>query len=99
MEAAARSLDTLKIELVYVPRVADLLSRLDDRTRTEDAAEEQKFLHVLRQHMMGQSKDLPTLNRARQFERRRNRLDRGFHGFFGFHCMFTFAGKADGPGR
>ncbi|PHJ26029.1 glyoxalase family protein [Cystoisospora suis] len=81
---AARSLDTLKIELVYVPRVSELLARLDERTRTEDASEERQFLRVLRQHMMGHSKDLPTLNRARQFERRRNRLDRGFHGFLGF---------------
>ncbi|KEP61591.1 UNVERIFIED_CONTAM: glyoxalase family protein [Hammondia hammondi] len=77
------NLDTLKIELVYVPQVAELLERLDAGVQTEDETETKKFLHVLKQHMMGLSRDLPTINRAREFERRRNRHDRGFHGFLG----------------
>ncbi|CBZ51871.1 putative glyoxalase [Neospora caninum Liverpool] len=80
---AVSDLDTLKIELVYVPQVAELLERLDAGVQTEDETEAKKFLHVLKQHMMGLSKDLPTINRAREFERRRNRHDRGFHGFLG----------------
>nr|PIM02527.1 glyoxalase family protein [Toxoplasma gondii COUG] len=77
------NLDTLKIELVYVPQVAELLERLDAGVQTENETETKKFLHVLKQHMMGLSRDLPTINRAREFERRRNRHDRGFHGFLG----------------
>ncbi|PFH36327.1 glyoxalase family protein [Besnoitia besnoiti] len=81
--SASCDLDTLKIELVHVPLVADLLERLDSQVQSEDETEANKFLHILKQHMMGLSKDLPTINRAREFERRRNRHDRGFHGFLG----------------